>query len=166
MKLIVIVVCLFLILGCQERIPLFLNGHEGEHIPVFKLQKYDSCIVSSTDVLISHRPIFLLIFNPYCPYCRAEIKQLLHDKSNFDSQVDICLITRFPYKDLKSFYNEYELYLKPNIIIGKEYDDTLIHYFKPHGVPFMAFYDRNGALKGELAGLTDFNIIKQEFKSL
>jgi thiol-disulfide isomerase/thioredoxin len=140
---------------------IYKSGLEGQNIPVFTLMLPDSTLESSHIIFKPQEPCLLLIFNPYCPYCRAEINAILNDKDLYRDKIRVCLITRYPFNDMKDFYIQEGLGKYNFLVVGREASNVLVNYYKPAGVPYVAVYDNHSKLKRVFVGKTDIDLIKE-----
>ncbi|HWK08122.1 MAG TPA: hypothetical protein VNS58_31045 [Puia sp.] len=146
-------------LGCANPRIKFKTGLEGEMLPSVDLILADSITHFNTSAIPIGQNIVLLCYSPYCPYCRAEVDDIL---SNIETlqKTTFYLITPYPITDMKNFYNHYHLERYSNIIAGRDYKNELLPYFKASGVPYIAIYDTQKRLKEVLVGKSDAHIIK------
>jgi thiol-disulfide isomerase/thioredoxin len=145
MKKITIVLLMLYLCGCKGRPPLH-TGLEGKPIPSFNLLLIDSSTHLNTNTLPSGEPIVFFYFSPHCPFCRAQMQDIIDNSKNL-KDIRFVLLTAGPYSELKSFYKHYDLSKYPNVTVGLDYDDFFGNYFKTSRVPYLALYDRDKKLK-------------------
>lgn len=145
MKKIAIFFLIIFLCGCKGRPPLH-TGLEGKPMPNFDLLLMDSTTHLNTSDLPPGQPIVLFYFSPRCPYCRAEMQDIV-DNAKKLKDIRLILLTADPYSETKGFYKHYDLGKYPNVTVGMDYDYFFGNYFKTSQVPYLALYDRNKRLK-------------------
>lgn len=135
------------------------TGLEGNPIPDFDLILQDSVTHFPTSTLVQGQPVVFFDFSPWCPYCRAEMEDIIAHMGSLKN-IHFCLVTIFPMKDMQGFYKHYHLERYPNITVGVDYKDYFGHYFKAPGVPYIAVYNREQKLKTSFIGKTDISDIR------
>lgn len=161
MKLLTFLLLAAFLVGCQKRSnkPI-TTGLEGKSIPELSLLLTDSITYINTGNIPEGRPVVLFYFSPQCPYCRAQVADIIED---IDVLKDIrfFMVTGFPVSEMKRFFKEYQLEKYPNITIGRDSTEYLAHYFKVPGVPYMAIYGKDKRLRNAFAGLMPGRQIKE-----
>jgi thiol-disulfide isomerase/thioredoxin len=156
----IIVFCLpFLLGGCFDP-PKVKIQLEGRPMPSFELILQDSVTHLHTDSIPEGRPVVLFYFNPDCPYCKAQMKDITTNIAAL-TNIDFYLLTNYDYNELKSFYKDFNLVNYPNIIAGIDYTNYFNTHFPVSAVPFLVIYDKDKRLKKILVGRHDINIIRQ-----
>ena len=150
-----IVACLF---GCTHR-PAMKTGLEGKPIPSFDLLLQDSATHLNTGLIPAGEPVVFFYFSPYCPYCRAQMQNLIANIKDLQG-IRFILVTAFPYSDMKAFYKHYDLARYSNITIGEDYKQAFGDYFRTSQVPYLAVYDKQRKLKQVNLGKLYSNEIK------
>lgn len=135
------------------------TAHEGKELPSFQLLLQDSTTILDTKNIVSGRPIVIFLFGPNCPYCRAQMKNII-DNAKKLSHIQFYAITFFPYEEMKKFNQEFELKKYKNIITGVDILDFYRSYMRAVGVPYIAIYDKDKKLKKAFSGKTDISLIK------
>ena len=150
MKQLVLVFIIILIAGCFGKEPQ-KTGLEGKPLPEFKMLLTDSItLINSRDIHIN-KPIVLFYLSPYCPYCKAQTKEIIEDIHKL-KDIQFYFITNFPLPALKDFYKEYQLEKYPNIITGVDTANTLKDYFEIQAVPYIAIYGKKKTLNQTFVG--------------
>lgn len=149
--------------GCYSKVS-DKTGLEGQPMPSFKLLLPDSTTYLDSKDLKVGRPIVLLYYSPRCPYCRAQIKNIIE---NIDKLGDIlfCLVTNYSLKEMKQFGKTYNLNKYHNIINGQDINNSVSNYYEVQGVPYLAIYGKNKKLNQVFEGkaYTSY-IIKAAFR--
>lgn len=144
-------VSLLLILSACYNRPVEKTGLEGKPMPSFTIQLIDSTQFLNTSQLEDGKPIVLVYLSPYCPYCRAQMQDMVDDMDKM-TQFQFCLVTSYPLKDMAKFYNEYNLAKYPNIIAGKDTANFVINYFKTPWIPYTAIYSKDKKFEKSYSG--------------
>lgn len=135
------------------------TGMEGNLLPAANLLLVDSSTRLNTANIPAGNPIVVFIYNPHCPYCRAQMGEIASNMKNF-SHVRFYLLTDAPFADIQSFYKDFQLQKYQNVISGIDSSNFFVNYFKVPGVPYMAVYDPQKKLKRVLLGKSDISEIK------
>jgi len=157
-KIPVLLLIACLVICCKRR--AIKTGLEGQPLPAFNLLLTDSASNFSTGTIPLGQPTALFYFSPHCPYCRAEMKEIVQNMNEL-KEIRFCLITNFPFSEMKKFYNEYKLGNYANITVGYDSLYAFVDYFKAQGVPYTAIYGRDKKLKGVYIGMAKTRDIKE-----
>jgi len=144
------VLLLVILFSCNERKPL-QTGYEGKPLPSFDLLLNDSITHFNTSNVPAGRPVVLFYFSPACPYCRAEMADIIKGISSM-KQIQFYVFTSWPFAAMKYFYQHYQLEKYPNIAVGVDYKLSFQKHFKAYGVPYTAIYDADRKLKHAYMG--------------
>ncbi len=153
MKQVIFAVLLFSSLSCHLRkdsVPV-KTGLEGQPIASFTGLLTDSTTRINTADIPTGKPVILLFFSPYCPFCRAEVTDLV---KNIVALRDarLYLFTNYPLKSLKQFSVAYHLEQYTNIVAAQDYNNFLQSHYNPVAVPFTVVFDREKKLKNAFVG--------------
>jgi len=151
----ILIACL--VICCKH--PTIKTGLEGQPLPVFNLLLTDGTSKFSTSTIPMGQPTALFYFSPRCPYCRAEMKEIVQNMNEL-KDIRFCMITNFPLPEVKRFYDEYKLGNYANITVGHDSLFAFSDYFKVQGVPYTAIYGRDKKLKGVYIGMAKTRDIK------
>ena len=138
------------------------TGLEGKPVPSFSFLLTDSTTRLTTDSIKPGRPFMLFYFNPDCPYCKAQLQEIIQHRAQF-SNTTIYLLSNDPVNVVRAFFNEHQLNKYDNFITGVDYSNFLSGYFYITQVPYLAIYDNERRLREVFIGKTDINIIKEHF---
>jgi thiol-disulfide isomerase/thioredoxin len=158
MKKITIALLILCLCACKGRPPLH-TGLEGKPLPSFDLLLIDSSTHLNSNTLPSGKPIVFFYFSPRCPFCRAQMQDIIDNGKDL-KDIRFILLTVGPYSELKEFYKHYELSKYPNVTVGLDYDYFFPNYFKTSNVPYLALYDRDKRLKQANLGKLNSKEIK------
>lgn len=142
-----LIVCL---IGCARLEPAKTN-HKGEHVPEFSLFLADSSTYFNTTSLHGGKPVIFFYFGPSCPYSRGQMDDFISNARKL-KDVQLVLLTTWPFEEMKWFYKHYQLEKYDNMITGVDYTNFFNKYFNASGVPYIAIYDRNRKLKEAFDG--------------
>jgi len=120
----------------------------------------DSITHFNTSQIPLGQSFIVLCFSPYCPYCRAEIDDIIKNINKFKS-TKVYLITSFPISDMILFYEDYHLSKYKNILIAQDYKNAFLQYYNIKGIPYTAVYNEQKKLKSALLGKSDATEIKE-----
>jgi thiol-disulfide isomerase/thioredoxin len=129
-------------------------------MPAFNLLLADSVTQLNTKDILTTRPIVLFYFSPYCPYCRAQIEEIIH-KIDRVKDIQFYVFTSYSFKEMKHFYREYQIDKYPNIQMGIDQSNFFADYFEAPGLPYMAIYGKDKKLRKAFVG----NVYSGQIKS-
>lgn len=150
MKLLSLFLIIACLAGCYSSEPQ-KTGKEGQPIPAFNVLLTDSTTWLNTSTLPSDKPIVLFYFTPYCPYCKAQTKEIIEDIDKLKN-IRFYFISSFPIPLLKEYNKDFNLSKYPNITIGMDTANAVSDYFEIVGVPYMAIYGKNRKLSKSFMG--------------
>jgi len=132
---------------------------EGTKLPSFDLLLMDSLTKFNSNKLSDEKPVVLLFLSPTCPTCRAQTAAII---SNMPAMKDIqfCIMTYVPLTEFKGFYKEFQLGKYSNVVVGIDYANFFIDYFKAELVPCIVIYNSKKRLKKFVVGSVECNVIK------
>ena len=163
MRVALLILCLSLFICCHRN-DFPRTGMEGKPMPSLNVLNSDSTAYLNTTNIPKGKPVVLLLFDPYCPYCRAETEDILKNMKSMQD-VRFYLFTSSPYNDMKAFYKNFALNKYKNVTVGVDTGFALIKYFKIGGVPFTAIYTDEKILKQTFSGKIEAKVIKDVIKS-
>lgn len=145
--------------ACASRDDRIVTGYEGKPLPDFTVLKMDSITHINTASIPAGKPMVVFLFNPYCPYCRAQTEDIVKNAKKLQN-VQVYMLSEFPFVTLKGYYEQYELRKHPNITLVQDYEAYFSRYYKATAVPFIAVYNKNKILKEVLLGNVGVEKIK------
>ena len=158
-----ITIALFLLAGlaaCNSNNPAQpKTGLEGNILPTTKVLLSDSLTRLNTASIPAGRPIVVFLYNPHCPYCRAQMGEIASDMKDF-ARVRFYLLTNAPFADMQGFYKDFELQKYQNVVVGIDSSAFFSNYFKAQYVPYMAVYDSQKRLKRVFVGKSNIGDLK------
>jgi thioredoxin-related protein len=144
MKQLLLFVIIVILSGCFGTEPQ-KTGKEGQLLPAFSLLFPDSTTLLNTRNINTGKPMIFFYFSPYCPYCKAQTKEIV-DNMNDLKDIQFYFVTNFRPTALRDFNKHYQLEKFQNVFTGIDNTQFLSNYFEIKGVPYLAFYDRNKKL--------------------
>lgn len=159
MKIILTIFILTGLFGCLEHAPM-KTGFEGKRLPSFTFLLPDSTNRIYTDSLKVDRSFAIFYFSPDCPYCKAQIRDIIKHNKQLRSN-KFLLITNYSASEVQKIIKELKLneYKNMEVAIDNK-SDYLEYYFIPN-VPYLAIYDKEKKLKQVMVGKTDFGTIEK-----
>jgi thiol-disulfide isomerase/thioredoxin len=127
------------------------TGKEGKPLPAFTMQLPDSIHTIHSQNIPAGKPFILFYMSPYCPYCKAQTKQMLEHMDDL-KDVNIYFLSTFPIPTLKTFIEENQLQKYPNIQIGVDSANIVGDYFEITGIPYIAVYNKDKKLNKSYMG--------------
>jgi thioredoxin-related protein len=120
-------------------------------IPVFHVLKVDSSGYFTNNDLKKHRETIIMYFSPECDHCKHQTKDLLESMDQFKN-VEILMASYFSLKEIKEFYEKFEIAKYPNIKMGRDEQYKIPPNYNMHSFPFLALYDKKGKLVATFEG--------------
>jgi len=161
MRYLLIIILLTLVLpACSWLKPRYKSDREGQTLPSINLTLNDTIADFNTGLIKQGAPFVIFLYQPFCPYCRAETEDILKNIRKFQN-LRIYLITSYSFSEIKEFSNIYRLEKYPNVILARDSSEEFMNYFKAPGVPYIAFYNEKRILKQVVIGKTDFRFIDE-----
>jgi thiol-disulfide isomerase/thioredoxin len=136
------------------------TGKEGKPIPEFSLLLTDSTTWLNSRNIPTGKPIVLLYYSPYCPFCKALTQEIIEEMDELKN-IQFYFISSFPMSTLKAYSKAYQLAKYPNIITGVDTSSVLHDYFDAPGIPYLAIYDKDKKLSQSFLGKISGNQIKK-----
>ena len=146
--------------GCSGNTTIMVTGMEGKPLPSFTLQLMDSLSRLDMNNIPKGKPVVLFLFNPNCPYCRAQTSELIANISSFED-VRFYMLSSASFNLIQDYYKHYQIGKYTNITLGRDYENYFGNYYKAMGVPFIAIYDKDKRLKQALIGQVGIRAIKE-----
>jgi thiol-disulfide isomerase/thioredoxin len=150
MKQLGLIFTIAILAGCFGSEPQ-KTGKEGNAMPDFSILLTDSITWFHTRDIPTGKPIVLFYFSPYCPYCKAQAKEIVEDMDRL-KDIQFYFISGYPLPTVKEFYGQYKLDKYSNITIGIDSANLISDYFEIPGIPYLAIYNRNKKLNKTFLG--------------
>lgn len=113
-------------------------------LPPLQLILTDSTKYTSENVP-KKKPVLILFFSPDCEHCQHETEELVSHKENFKN-IHIIMVSTYPLYRLKEFADKYGLMALNNVTITKDPYYFLLTFYNIHNFPYLALYNKKGAL--------------------
>jgi thiol-disulfide isomerase/thioredoxin len=149
----------FLLFACSWPQPKYASGLEGQALPNFNLILKDSSTQFHTSNIPTGRSFIIFLYQPYCPYCRSQLEDILKNMADFKN-TRVYMVTTSSYLELNQFFDNYHLEKYSNIILARDSAAQFISYFNASGIPYLAIYDKQKKLAKVLFGKNDITVIK------
>lgn len=139
-------------IACEEQKPqLTKTGMEGKPLPAFAIQLLDSTSFIHSDNLPDGKNLILFYFSPTCPYCRAQMRDMLNNIERFKDK-QLYILTNDDLQSTKAFARYFKLNGLNNVIVGRDTGSVVMKTYKLRGVPYTAYFDKNKQLKALYSG--------------
>lgn len=119
---------------------------EGKPLPAFNIQLLDSTSFINSKDLPEGKNLVLFYFSPTCPYCRAQMRDMLNNIERFKDK-KLCILTREGLNPTKDFARYFKLNGLENVIIGRDTGSVVAKTYRLRTVPFTAYFDKTKQLK-------------------
>ncbi|MEV4886041.1 thioredoxin family protein [Chitinophaga ginsengisegetis] len=139
------------------------TGKEGASIPSFTILLPDSSTNVKIDSFYAGKQTVLIYFSPYCPYCQAEINEIIANINRLKN-INFCFLTPYSFTEMKNFYDHYKLNKYSNIQVGIDNHYFFGKYFNTVKTPFIAIYDKDKKLNAAFVGVVSSDQIIAVFK--
>jgi len=118
-----------------------------------------------TDNLDEHKPVLLILFDPYSSSCEQEIIGIYNNKEAFNN-VSIAMVTMSDKESCKNFYTTYKLHELPTLHVLRDTSYNFIRLAGMLGAPETFVYNKDKLLiykfTGEVKATTLIKIIDEE----
>jgi len=155
-KSVLAILTLFLF-SCTIKYNPVLTGKENKRLDGFNLLMGDSTIIDTSKIK-NNSPFIVIYFSPQCPYCKLETEDILQNISKID-QGNIFMITSFSLDQMKKFYKAYKIEKFKQISMGVDYKNIFYNTYKPSGLPFTLFFNKDKILKKAFIGTLEIDSI-------
>jgi peroxiredoxin len=149
-------------LACQDDKPqqTYKTGMEGKPIPAFAIQLLDSTSYIQSENIPGDKKLVLFYFSPTCPYCRAQMRDMVNNIEKFKDE-QLCILTNADLKSIKRFADYFKLNGLNNVIVGRDTGSAVLTAYHLMTVPFTAYFDKNKQLKAAYTGRMSPNSLFQ-----
>ncbi|MGN7821018.1 peroxiredoxin family protein [Chitinophaga sp. 22536] len=135
----------------------------GLTLPSIKMMMIDSSTYFDTNSISMSAPVVMLFFDPYCDFCRAEVKSILGSMDQF-KDVEFCFLTAASIKDVRSFNREFDLNKYNNIHLGIDTGLIYLKFYNINRVPHTSVYSNGRKVKKAFASKVDASEILSALK--
>ena len=102
MKYFIMFITVASLAGCFASDPQ-KTGKEGKTLPEFSMLLTDSNTWIKTASIPTGKPIVLMYFSPYCPYCKAQTKSIVEDMDQL-KEIQFYFISSYPLPTVRNFF--------------------------------------------------------------
>lgn len=92
-----------------------------------------------------------MIFSPECSHCQHSTEMIVKNIDKF-KDIEIMMVSYFPFDEIVQFYNRYQLGRFPNITVARDTKYFFPSYFDIKNFPSFYIYDSNWNFKKFLEG--------------
>ncbi|MEO7445913.1 MAG: thioredoxin fold domain-containing protein [Ferruginibacter sp.] len=143
----------------QDSLPVY---RRFPTVPPFKLVNVKDSSIFKKEDLPRKKEVLIMIFSPDCEHCQVATKDMLANIDAF-KKVQIVMASSLDYTLVKTFYEVFELYKFPNIIVTRDPSYFLGTFFNVHNFPSIFTYDKKGNLVNAWEGSVSFKKISKDF---
>lgn len=145
-------------LSCKEEKAqeAYKTGMEGKPIPAFAIQLLDSISYIHSEDIPRNKKLVLFYFSPTCPYCRAQMRDMVNNIERFKDE-QLYILTDANLSSIKIFAKYFDLENYQNVIIGRDTGGVIQQNYGLMSVPFTAYFDKNKNLKVAYSGRINSN---------
>lgn len=132
-------------------------------LPSLQLLLSDSSTRYTKENVPKKKPVLLIFFSPDCEHCQHEAEQLVAQKDAFKN-VFVIMATTLPIYKMKEFGEKYGLTRMENVVMGRDTYYLLPGFYEMRSLPYLALYDKKGALIRTFEGSVGMERILEAFK--
>ena len=134
----------------------YITGMEGKPLPEFAIQLLDSVSYLRSDEIPEGKKIILFYYSPTCPYCRAQMRDMVNNMEKFKDE-QLYILTDANLSSIKIFAKYFDLENYQNVTIGRDTGIVIQSKYGLMSVPFTAYFDKNKNLKVAYTGRINSN---------
>lgn len=114
-------------------------------LPPLQLLLGDSTTKYTRTQIPKKKPVLLMIFSPDCSHCQHTATEIVAQKEKL-KDLHIIMATLHPLWQMNAFAKKYGLDQIPGLVVGKDFSYILPSFYGIHNLPYLAFYNKKGAL--------------------
>ena len=132
-------------------------------LPPIQILLSDSTTLYTKAQIPIGKPVLFMIFSPDCSHCQNETEEL---KAHINElkDVQIVMITFHPLWQMNEFISKYGLATYKNIVVGKDINYITMGFYDLHKIPYLAMYNKKGALIEGFEGSLPIPEVIETFK--
>jgi thiol-disulfide isomerase/thioredoxin len=116
---------------------------KNKNLPAFRLVVIKDSTFFTDSNLVKNKTTVFMLFNPECEHCQDQFKMLV-TIPELKKNAQIILASTEQWEKMAAFYLKYEVAKYPFITLCKDYKFTFGSFFRPHTIPVIAVYDKQG----------------------
>lgn len=120
-------------------------------VPALQLLLGDSATRYTKSDLPKNKPLFIMLFSPDCSHCQHTAEEMISHKEAL-KDIHIVMATMHTITQMNDFVQQYGLGQLPNLTVGKDIYYILSGFYDIKHLPYMAFYNKKGALISTVEG--------------
>jgi thioredoxin-related protein len=132
-------------------------------LPPLQLLLGDSATKYTKESIPKKKPVFIMLFSPDCSHCQHTAEEMIAHKEEL-KDLHIIMSTMHTVTQMNEFVQKYELNQLPNLTVGKDIYYILSGFYNIKHLPYMAFYNKKGALISTFEGGLPISKVLEIFK--
>lgn len=144
-----LILSIIILSACNVQDPL-KTGKEGLPLPDFNIQQGISATYKTSSISAG-KPSVFVYFRTNCPYCRAEIEEILDDINDM-KDYNFFFVSFDTLPEIQHFIKQYNLDGYSNIHTGRDIDTFFHKYFNTEGAPYTVIYNKDRRLSAAFFG--------------
>jgi cytochrome oxidase Cu insertion factor (SCO1/SenC/PrrC family) len=112
---------------------------------------------------LAKAPTLIIYFSPTCDHCIEQMKEMQQHMKAL-KKFQVIMSTYQPMEELNMFIKKYELEKYPFIRLGRDVKYLLPPFYKMASMPYLALYDKKGALITTFEGTTKMDRVFKAFE--
>lgn len=132
-------------------------------LPPLQILLGDSTTKYTREDLPRRKPVLLMLFSPECNHCQHTAEEMLQYKSEI-KDIHIVMATLHPLSQMNDFVEKYRLKELPNVVVGRDIFYLMPSFYNIKSLPYLAFYDKKGALIRGFEGSMSIPKILEQFR--
>lgn len=162
-KLLTLILCIWSVMALAQDAPVKPPYQRFPTVPPLQLLLADSTTKYTKDKLPKKKAVLIMVFSPDCSHCQHTAEELVQQKEKW-KDIHIVMATLHPLWQMNEFTEKYGLNNLPNLVVGKDYSYVLPAFYGLHNLPYLAFYNKKGALITGFEGSMSLEKILATFK--
>lgn len=133
-------------------------------IPAIDILLGDSATRYTKANIPKKTPVFIMLFSPDCSHCQQTAGEMITHKEEL-KDIHIIMATMHSLAEMNDFVQKYGLSQLPNLTVGKDVNYIFLGFYDVKHLPFMAFYNKKGALISATEGALPIPKVLEIFKA-
>lgn len=114
-------------------------------LPPLQLLLGDSTTKYTRNDLPAKKQVLVMIFSPDCSHCQHTAEEMVQNREKLKN-LFIVMATLHPLWQMNEFVEKYKLKQIPGLVVGKDVNYILPSFYGIRNLPYLAFYNKKGAL--------------------